>query len=332
MADDSGTDKTARVLPASRQPVTPEHQASATGLTTGPGYDADPTDDGHEVGPPTGNPIFPSLSAVAAADADAPSRTATFEDAERFGGGTHEMHREGFGHGDTALDDTTTLAPLGREGGLDSDRSVDDGSIGGEGRHRVIDLDRGLETGVGAPLATASSSSATAGDSVSRPASAPSGQSGGASVLSPSAERTPAAGSGDPGEAPPVPPPAPPTAAAPASAPPPSAAVASGGRDERPRGGAATPPAPRSAEPRSAEDIERDIEATRQRLAGTIDAISDRVKPANVAARGKSSARALVIDERGQLRMERVRPAAGVVVALLVLTILRRRRRRRRSG
>ncbi|MDP9396315.1 MAG: DUF3618 domain-containing protein [Actinomycetota bacterium] len=327
------TDKTARVLPASRQPVTPEHPASATGSATAPDYDPGPAGAGHEAGPPTGNPVFPVASAAAAGDADAPSRTATFEDAERFAGGTQEMHRERFG-GDT-LDDTTTFAPVGSAIDVDSDRDLDDG-----GRHRLIDLDRGRETGVGAPLETASSSSATTAPAGDPPADGFGGTGGGASVLVPASD--PATTSGLAGSTPAAPPLAP--VAAPVGDPEPR-------RDERPRGesrrderprdesdrdqgrraGTSPAPATRSPEPRSAEDIERDIEATRRRLAGTIDEISDRVKPANVAERGKSSARALVMDERGNLRMERIRPAVGVVVGLLVLSTVRRWRRRRRA-
>ena len=328
MAEDPMTDKTARVLPASRQPVTPEHPASATGSATAPDYDPGPAGTGHEVGPPTGNPVFPVASAAAAADADAPSRTATFEDAERYAGGTQEMHRERFG-GD-GLDDTTTFAPVGSGIDVDSDRDLDDG-----GRHRLIDLDRGRETGVGAPLETASSSSATTAPAGDRPAAGFAGTGGGASVLTPASD--PATTSGLAGATPAAPP------LAPVAAPLGDADQRSSerARDEGPRDGndrdqgrqAATSPAPvtRSPEPRSAEDIERDIEATRRRLAETIDEISDRVKPANVAERGKSSARALVIDERGNPRMERIRPAVGVVVGLLVLNIVRRWRRRRRA-
>lgn len=76
--------------------------------------------------------------------------------------------------------------------------------------------------------------------------------------------------------------------------------------------------------PRTPEEIEDDIERTRVRLAGTVDAIADRVKPANVARRGVESAKAQVVDEQGNLRVERV-AALSVAVAGLVGLILWRK-------
>ena len=86
----------------------------------------------------------------------------------------------------------------------------------------------------------------------------------------------------------------------------------------------ARPPA-KPAE-RSPAEIEAEIERTRARLAGTVDAIAERVKPANVARRGVEAARAQVVDERGELRPDRV-AAVGVAVAVLVGMVIRRRSR-----
>ncbi|MDP9431971.1 MAG: DUF3618 domain-containing protein [Actinomycetota bacterium] len=79
--------------------------------------------------------------------------------------------------------------------------------------------------------------------------------------------------------------------------------------------------------------IQREIERTRAQLASTIDAISDRVQPRNLADKAKSRAR----DTVGQVRGKQPGPggqraaiggaAAGAVTALLAL---RRRRSRRR--
>ncbi|MDQ1625994.1 MAG: hypothetical protein QOJ49_1492 [Actinomycetota bacterium] len=77
---------------------------------------------------------------------------------------------------------------------------------------------------------------------------------------------------------------------------------------------------------RTPAEIEAEIEQTRVRLAGTVDAIADRVKPANVARRGVEAARAQVVDERGQPRTARI--AALAVAALAVGVILFRRRSR----
>lgn len=78
---------------------------------------------------------------------------------------------------------------------------------------------------------------------------------------------------------------------------------------------------------RSPADIERDIEVTRNRLAGTIDEIGDRVKPANVVAKVKVRARAQVIDESGAVRRDRAAGAAAAAVSALGLALLRLRRR-----
>ena len=51
-----------------------------------------------------------------------------------------------------------------------------------------------------------------------------------------------------------------------------------------PGGLEARPPAARPE--RTPAEIEADIERTRARLAGTVDAIAEKVKPANVARRG----------------------------------------------
>ena len=92
-----------------------------------------------------------------------------------------------------------------------------------------------------------------------------------------------------------------------------------------PGGFEARPPDASGERDRSPAEIEAEIERTRQRLAGTVDAIADRVKPANVARRGAESAKAQVVDERGQVRTAR---AAGIAAAVAVLGVLLWRRRR----
>jgi uncharacterized protein DUF3618 len=77
---------------------------------------------------------------------------------------------------------------------------------------------------------------------------------------------------------------------------------------------------------RSPAEIEAEIEQTRERLAGTVDAIAYRVKPANVARRGVDSAKAQVLDDRGQVRTTRVAAIAAGVVAVGALLFWRRSR------
>ena len=75
----------------------------------------------------------------------------------------------------------------------------------------------------------------------------------------------------------------------------------------------ATPPA------RTPAEIEADIERTRARLADTVDAIAERVKPANVARR-------TFVDNDGNLRVKRVAVLAVVVAAVAGLVRWRRSR------
>ena len=90
-----------------------------------------------------------------------------------------------------------------------------------------------------------------------------------------------------------------------------------------PGGLEARPPAERPD--RTPAEIEADIERTRARLAGTVDAIAERVKPANVARRGAESAKAQVVDGEGNLRVKRVAVLAGAVAGAVGLLLWRRR-------
>ena len=91
-----------------------------------------------------------------------------------------------------------------------------------------------------------------------------------------------------------------------------------------PGGLEARPPA--DGRERSPAEIEADIERTRARLAGTVDAIADRVKPANVARRGVDSARAQVVDGQGNLRSQRVAVLAAAVAGAVGFVLWRRSR------
>lgn len=76
---------------------------------------------------------------------------------------------------------------------------------------------------------------------------------------------------------------------------------------------------------RSADQIERDIQARRERLITTVDQITERVKPANMAGRAKEKATGLVIDqEHGGVRVNRVLPIAAGVAGLAALVIARK--------
>ncbi len=68
----------------------------------------------------------------------------------------------------------------------------------------------------------------------------------------------------------------------------------------------------------------RDIEATRNRLAGTIDAIVDRSNPKNVAHRTLERVKARFISPDGSPRLENIVPVAGAALgAVVVIVVLR---------
>jgi hypothetical protein len=80
--------------------------------------------------------------------------------------------------------------------------------------------------------------------------------------------------------------------------------------------------------------IEAEIEATRARLAGTVDELATRVQPKEIARRSAEDAKAKLHSathtEDGSLRTERVAAvgaAAALLAGLLSLRAIRRRRR-----
>jgi hypothetical protein len=73
---------------------------------------------------------------------------------------------------------------------------------------------------------------------------------------------------------------------------------------------------PESRPERTPAEIEAEIERTRARLAGTVDAIADRVSPANVARRSAESAKSQFVDEQGKPRAARVAVALAVAGAV----------------
>ncbi len=83
-----------------------------------------------------------------------------------------------------------------------------------------------------------------------------------------------------------------------------------------------------AADERSPAQIEAEIVATRERLAGRIDELTAYVAPPAVARRQRERIRAFYVDEFGGIRPERV--AATAAVGLALLALWRRRRRARR--
>lgn len=90
-----------------------------------------------------------------------------------------------------------------------------------------------------------------------------------------------------------------------------------------------------STNPPSETKLENDIAEARARLSRTIDELTDRAAPKNVAARQAESAKAsfqsATRTPSGDLRTDRVAIAAAVVVGLVVLGVLRSRRKDRKQ-
>jgi hypothetical protein len=81
---------------------------------------------------------------------------------------------------------------------------------------------------------------------------------------------------------------------------------------------------------RSVDQIEADIAAARDRLAGTVDELHTRTAPKEIARRQAEAAKAKFTEatrtENGDLRTERIAALAAAAVALLGIGALRRRR------
>ena len=86
-------------------------------------------------------------------------------------------------------------------------------------------------------------------------------------------------------------------------------------------------PIDKPAPPRSMDEIEVELDATRQRLAGRIDELEDYVQPKKVALRQFDRVRGVFVDEYGGIKPDRVLMAAGIVIAVVGIGALLRRRR-----
>ena len=80
--------------------------------------------------------------------------------------------------------------------------------------------------------------------------------------------------------------------------------------------------------PRTMDEIEAELDATRERLAGRIDDLQEYVSPRNVAQLNLDKVNGVYVDEYGGIKPDRVLVAVGAVVAVVGLGVLLRRRRR----
>lgn len=71
--------------------------------------------------------------------------------------------------------------------------------------------------------------------------------------------------------------------------------------------------------PRSIADIEADMDATRQRLAGTLEDLKVAASPKNIVNRQVVKVKAFYTDEYGAVRVDRVAGTVAVVVSIVVV-------------
>jgi hypothetical protein len=76
---------------------------------------------------------------------------------------------------------------------------------------------------------------------------------------------------------------------------------------------------------RSPQDLEYDIEQTRDRLADTLDELLFRIKPKTIVQRQIEETRSHFVDTQGRLRTEKVAAVAGAVVGVVAFFVVVRR-------
>lgn len=89
----------------------------------------------------------------------------------------------------------------------------------------------------------------------------------------------------------------------------------------------ATPARRKPVDERTPAQIEAELIATRERLAGRIDELQEYVAPRAVVGRGLAKVKRVYVDEYGGIRPERVVATVAVVAVLIGLRALRRRSR-----
>ena len=85
----------------------------------------------------------------------------------------------------------------------------------------------------------------------------------------------------------------------------------------------ASAPKPQPAPRRSPEEVSADLETARQSLLGHVDAITEHMKPSNVASRGFAPFRRVFVSDEGKPNVRNIAITVGVV-AVYVLYRIRR--------
>ncbi|MGA9715206.1 MAG: DUF3618 domain-containing protein [Aeromicrobium sp.] len=76
---------------------------------------------------------------------------------------------------------------------------------------------------------------------------------------------------------------------------------------------------------KQSDDLVREIDEIRERLAGTVDELVDAVPPKNMLRRGLHSLRSKFVDENGAVKTGTVVPLVGGVVVVIVGAVVVRR-------
>jgi hypothetical protein len=76
---------------------------------------------------------------------------------------------------------------------------------------------------------------------------------------------------------------------------------------------------------KSPDSIENEIEATRERLASTIDQLVYRASPKTIARREVATVKAAFVDAQGNPRTDNILRAAGAVAGFVVLVVVFRK-------
>ena len=83
--------------------------------------------------------------------------------------------------------------------------------------------------------------------------------------------------------------------------------------------------ADKPADTRAPKSIEHEMEVTRERLAGTIDALVYRASPKTIARREVASVKAHFVDVQGKVRTGNVFKVAGVAVGVVAMIVVLRK-------
>jgi len=76
---------------------------------------------------------------------------------------------------------------------------------------------------------------------------------------------------------------------------------------------------------KSPDSIENEIEATRERLASTIDQLVYRASPKTIARREVATVKAVFVDAQGNPRTDNILRVAGAVAGFVVLVVVFRK-------